>query len=387
MNKITFNKQNIEALPIPEYGKRAEYWDIKTPSLQVRVTNTGVKTFSVKRRVKNGAVGRITIGQFPAVSVEQARRKANEIIGEMASGQDVAATRRTLREEPTFSELFDTYVNRHAKVHKITWKEDVQRFNQYLKAPLGSRKLSTIARADIASIHSKITEAGHSIVANRVLALVSTVFGRGIEWDIVTSNPTIGVRRNKEKSRERFMQADEMPRFFTALDKEQNEVARDFILLALLTGARRAKTLTMRWEDVNFERREWYIERNKNGTSQAVTLSQPALEILSARKEQNQNDDGWVFPSTKSKTGHLVEPRKVWERIKAEAGFDNLRIHDLRRTLGSWQARTGSSLAIIGKSLNHKSIQSTAVYARLDNDPVRESVEKATAALLEAGGK
>lgn len=66
--------------------------------------------------------------------------------------------------------------------------------------------------------------------------------------------------------------------------------------------------------------------------------------------------------------------------------IEDLRIHDLRRTLGSWQARTGASLTIIGKSLNHKSIQSTAVYARLDTDPVRQSVNTATAAIMEAAG-
>ena len=64
----------------------------------------------------------------------------------------------------------------------------------------------------------------------------------------------------------------------------------------------------------------------------------------------------------------------------------DLRIHDLRRTLGSWQARTGASLSIIGKSLNHKSVQTTAIYSRLDTDPVRESVERATAAILTAAG-
>ncbi|MNI69468.1 Phage integrase family protein [compost metagenome] len=64
----------------------------------------------------------------------------------------------------------------------------------------------------------------------------------------------------------------------------------------------------------------------------------------------------------------------------------DLRIHDLRRTLGSWQAKTGASLAIIGKSLNHKTHQATAIYARLDLDPVRQSVETATQAMLEAAG-
>lgn len=64
----------------------------------------------------------------------------------------------------------------------------------------------------------------------------------------------------------------------------------------------------------------------------------------------------------------------------------DLRIHDLRRTMGSRQAITGASLPIIGKSLNHKSQQATAIYTRLDLDPVRASVEKATEAMRRAAG-
>lgn len=93
----------------------------------------------------------------------------------------------------------------------------------------------------------------------------------------------------------------------------------------------------------------------------------------------------YVFPGN-GKKGYLMEPRKGWERILKRAGIEDLRIHDLRRTLGSWQAKTGASLAIIGKSLNHKHQNTTAIYARLDLDPVRASVEKATNAILEAAG-
>jgi len=81
-----------------------------------------------------------------------------------------------------------------------------------------------------------------------------------------------------------------------------------------------------------------------------------------------------------------MDPRKGRQRVLARAGLKDLRIHDLRRTLGSWQARTGASLVLIGKSLNHKTPQATAIYARLDLDPVRQSVDRATSAMFEAAG-
>ena len=111
-------------------------------------------------------------------------------------------------------------------------------------------------------------------------------------------------------------------------------------------------------------------------------LGAEAIEILKARQN---NGSVWVFPGTGA-TGHLIEPKRAWARLLERAGIDNLRIHDLRRTLGSWQAKTGASMVIIGKSLNHKSSSTTAIYARLDLDPVRESVDRATSAIMVAAG-
>lgn len=139
----------------------------------------------------------------------------------------------------------------------------------------------------------------------------------------------------------------------------------------------------MKWEQIDLEQREWRIPRTKNEDPQIVTLTEEAIFLLKQRQTIATGE--FVFPGSGC-TGHLTEPKTGWRRILKQAGISNLRIHDLRRTLGSWQARTGASLAIIGKSLNHKSPQATAVYARLDLDPVRVSVEKATKAMLEAAG-
>ena len=139
----------------------------------------------------------------------------------------------------------------------------------------------------------------------------------------------------------------------------------------------------MRWQDISFDQLEWRIPMTKNGTPQIVSLSPEAMQVLQSRKLSYNSE--YVFPGN-GKSGHLEEPKKGWDRILSRAGIEDLRIHDLRRTLGSWQARTGTSLAIIGKSLNHKSHASTLVYARLDLDPVRDSVNRATSVMLDTSG-
>jgi integrase len=141
----------------------------------------------------------------------------------------------------------------------------------------------------------------------------------------------------------------------------------------------------MQWSEINFIDGTWRIPETKNGTPQNVPLLKAAMDVLKVRRITIADEEPFVFPGI-GKTGHLVEPKKVWANILANANIAALRIHDLRRTMGSWQSMTGASLAIIGKSLNHKSVQTTAIYARLDMDPVRNSMSTAADAMLKAGG-
>lgn len=382
-NKFNFTKAIIDSLPIPEPGKRDTYHDIKTAGLQLRISFTGIRTFSVYRRIKGGNPERVTLGRYPEVTVEQARRKAIEISHLIAEGHNPAEVKRGTRAEMIFNDLFAEYMERHSKPHKKTWQEDQEKYNNHIAKKLGKRKLSMIDRATISVLHSSITKAGHPIAANRILALISSIFGWAISVGLWQINPALGIRRNKENERDRFIQGDELPRFFQALAAEENETIRDYLLVALLTGARSTNVKSMRWADINFDRAEWRLEETKNGTSQVVTLSPECLEVLQNRKPADNAK--FVFPGN-GKAGYLQEPKKGWKRILDRAQIKNLRIHDLRRTLGSWQAKAGASLAIIGKSLNHKNQNTTAIYARLDLDPVRDSVNTATNAMMVAAG-
>ena len=380
--QFNFTKAAIAALPTPKTGKRADYQDINTTGLQLRVTSNGTKTFSVLRRI-NGILERITLGRYPDLSIEQARRKAATINSDIANDVNPGEVKRGRKAELTFSALFAEYLERHSKPNKKTWTEDKSKYDTYLAKPLGNKKLSIIDRSSIATIHSKITKLGHPVTANRVKALISSIFGWAISAGLYQANPALGIRLNREHSRDRFLQGDELPKFFQALAKEKNTTMRDYFLLSLLTGARRANVLSMQWKDVNLKHGEWRIKETKSGTPQTVTLSPEAVDVLQNRKPSEPTT--FVFPGDGS-SGHLIDPKKGWKRIIERAGIDDLRIHDLRRTLGSWQAKTGASLAIIGKSLNYKNQNSTAIYARLDLDPVRDSVNTATSAMMAAAG-
>ena len=219
--------------------------------------------------------------------------------------------------------------------------------------------------------------------ANRLLERIKAIYNKAIEWGYSGINPANGIKKFKEKARDRFIQPNELPRFFKALDEEENQIAKDYIYISLYTGARKANVLAMKWDEVNFTTKEWRIPKTKNGEAVTLPLVKEAIDILEKRKKQNSKMDlpdlqkQYVFPSIGSKSGYLQDPKKAWDRILKKAEISDLRIHDIRRTLGSYQAITGASLPIIGKSLGHKSSQATQIYSRMNLDPVRQSVEKA----------
>ncbi|WP_310600046.1 tyrosine-type recombinase/integrase [Desulfobulbus sp.] len=380
-NTVNFTKTALELVQTPAGTTRFYLHDERESGLVLQITPAGRKTFQLYKKHMGKPI-RVTIGTFPELTVEQARKKAREIKVDLINGENPNDKLRQQRQEMTFAGLFEIYMERHAKIKKRTWREDQRYFDRHLVA-LGRKRLSTVTRQDIAAIHSRIGKV-RQVHANRVLALISSVFGRAIEFGLWEGlNPCLGVKMFSEQSRDRFLSADELARFFQALEQEPNGTARDFFLVALLTGARRANVLSMRWSDIDLKTETWRIPETKNGTPQNVPLVGPVLDIL--RDRWKNTSSFFVFPG-RGKTGHLLNPFKAWARICQAAGIKGARIHDLRRTMGSWQAKTGASLPIIGKSLNHLSPSTTSIYARLDLDPVRSAMEKAATAMLEAAG-
>jgi integrase len=408
--KFNLTKKAIDALASPSNGQRAYFYDTKVRGLAVAVSPMGKKTFILYRKVA-GKPERITIGPCCDLSIEQARGKAEEMNAAIADGKNPAEQKRAVRDEMTLSELFQRYLDDYAKVHKRTWRDDESTFKLHLHG-WQFRKISSIALPDVVRLHAHIGRTRGHYAANRLVELLSTIFARAIEWGWEGKNPATGVTPFAEVKRERFMDGNELRAFFQSLKVEPNTTIRDFLLVALLTGARRGNVQAMRWDELDFDRATWTIPaaKAKAGDTINLALSPHVLAILETRRRTAKTE--WVFPGT-GKSKHLIEPKTAWRRIIARAatmqkqewlkankkkteadfkkenpnaGLPDLRMHDLRRTLGSWEAATGASLPIIGKSLGHGAGSSaTAIYARLNLDPVRAAVNLATDAMLQAG--
>lgn len=387
--RFRFKKREIESLPAPGAGQRATYLDTDVPGLQLRVTAAGVKTFAVRRRIRGMPPERITLGRFPGMTVEQARRQAQIVNGAIADGENPAAVKRAHRGEPTLQETFESYLDakrkRDGSAISETTKKHYRDAVRLHMSSLMKLRLSEVTQERVAAMHAKVEKAS-TAQANRCRAIVSTVFNFARAKRIFAGEvPVLGVKRSQELARDRFASAEELPLLLQSIAASP---ARDYFLMLLLTGARKSNVLAMRWDELDLAGAAWRIPRTKNGTPQVVHLSSEAILVLKARKAERDKDDApspFVFPGA-GKSGHYEEPKRAWAGVLSRAGVADLRIHDLRRTLGSWQAKTGASLVVIGKSLGHKSQQSTQIYARLDLDPVRQSVNTATSAILEAAG-
>lgn len=351
-------------------GRREVVPDPKTLGLRAELREGGRVTFYLFRRMPGGGPVRVRLGTYPDISPDEARTLASETIGRMARGEDVAAVKRQKRAEATLEELFTRWLS-DAKQRKKSWPEDQRMFNKYLTRWHG-RKLSALSKPEVKAWHTRLgTKSGH-YQANRALALLRALYNAADDAvGYAGQNPAAKIKPFAESERDRFVQPDEMPRFFRAVLEEPSEVVRDFVFLCLFTGERRSQVLAMRWDDMNLDRAEWRLPTTKQKKKHYVHLTAPALAILRRREKDAEGE--WVLPGRR-KGQHLKDPMKNWRRILAAAGMSDMRIHDLRRTLGSFMAIQGASLAIIGRALGHSRPETTKIYARLTDQSVAEKV-------------
>ena len=300
-----------------------------------------------------------------------------EFHSSISKGHNLAQVRREEFGEMTLGELFDEYIQRHAQKSCKTWNVIVQSFERDFQ-PWKTRRLSAIAAEDVEKLHGRIAQTRGQYAANRALELLRAIYNKGIRWKLFRGdNPAANLTLFKEETRIRILQPNEFDKFLEALEYEADDTIRDFIMLSLLTGARKANLLSMRWSDINADAKLWFIsgEETKNGRPHAVPLTERELAILRRRFQTKKNE--YVFYGDGA-TGHLVDPKRAWRRVLKAAGITDLHLHDLRRSMASWMANTGANVSLIQSALNHKDVKTTLfVYAHTVKDSERKAREKA----------
>jgi integrase len=368
-------------------------WDEELKGFGLRVWPSGRKVYIVKCRIK-GRQRFITIGSHGPVTAEQARVRAFEILSEAKGGRDPAREHDQERKAPTVKGLGERFLKEHVAVRckpstQAEYKRSVELF---INPKLGTRRVTDIERKDIAALHHGLSHTPYQ--ANRTLGVLSKMFNLAEVWGLRPdgSNPCLHVKKFTEQKRGRFLSPEEFAALGDTLrDVEEqgseSQSAVNAIRLLMLTGCRLGEIMTLKWAYVDIKARELRLPDSKTG-AKTVHFGTVATDVL---ESVTKLEDNPYVITGKNPGCRLNDLQHPWRRIRAQAGLDDVRIHDLRHSYASGALALGEGLPMIGKLLGHTQVQTTARYAHLANDPVKSAAGRVSdtigAAMLGKGEK
>ncbi len=358
--------------PPPEGNSIA--WDRGIPGFGVRITSKGVVSFVLNYRLR-ARERRYTIGRFPMLSTTAARNQAIKLRNNIQNGIDPLAQRADDRSAPTMVDLAHDYMERHAKPYKRPKSicGDQSMIDSLILPKLGRHKVSSVTRRDLENLHRQLKPTPYQ--ANRLLSLLSKMFSLAQEWSWSVRNPARGIPKYQEHKRTRWLSPEELSRLLPVLDQYGHQDVANAVRLLLLTGAREGELLSSTWDQFNLPQGFWTkpSHHTKQKRTEHTPLSGAALAILNKMAVAKKST--FLFPGRKPGQ-HLKKLHGYWVGIRKAAKIEGVRIHDLRHTFGSHLASSGTSLHIIGRLLGHTQPQTTARYAHLADQPLKEAADR-----------
>ena len=337
--KLTLTKRTVEALETAEKSWIA--WDDKLTGFGVRVQPSGTKSFIVNYRPGDGGRRapnkRVVIGRFGRVSPDRARRRAQELLGRVAAGEDPAGERASTRRMPTLAEAFESYMaanpNRAANTVGLYRRNLRINLSDWLKRPL-----DTITRQDVEDRFNLISARHGWAGANQTMSMLRSIYRRPCVDQESLRNPVElwlagGGRFNRQRRRRISGPGEVLPRWRAGLEAVELEPAlRDIFLVGIYTGMRRGEVISLRWERVDLERRILRVEETKTGEPLELPVTRQLAVIFERRREDIEpaaRREGWVFPSSRSAAGHVADLHRFYGGI-SEAGGTRFWFHGLR---------------------------------------------------------
>ncbi len=407
VDRIT--KRSVDACKIA--SSNAFLWDDDIRGFGLKVTPAGRKIFILQYRIsglgRSGVTKRLTLGEYGALTPDEARRLAKRELGRVAQGDDPAGERTARKGASTVKELGTAYLEDVEVRRKPgTFQEYTRLWKKHVLPALGTKQVAEVSVVDIRRLHRSMSETPY--VANRVAAMLGAFFSFAEKEAArpAHSNPAHGIEFYKEQARERFLSPEEFQRLGAALAKAEaeglppapkykrkpgkpakqkhrpksadkpipaNPLAVAAIRLLALTGCREGEILSLRWDAVDTTTGYLRLADSKTGKS-VRALGQSAAAILDTIPKIEGHP--FVLPGLK-KNGHLKEIKRVWYAVRHEAKLPELRIHDLRHSFASVPASSGESLLVVRSLLGHKRAATTERYAHLGDDPVKRAADKA----------
>jgi integrase len=333
-----------------------------------------VRSYVVRYRLRGSRAQRLrTLKKVSALTLEEATKRAKDVIREAEAGRDWFDTVGQERAHTLFS-VWEYYRDNHlagVDISERTRADANILWANHCEKAFKSQAVVDLSASQVRGWHKDRTASGR-YVANRALQLMRAAWNYASKYGRIPeglANPFAKVTLNAETARQTILQPAQLPAFAAAVDALPDPFARGFFWLAFYTGARKSELATLRWESVELgetpstnEIRTGSITfgKTKNGEPFKVELSPPAIAVLEALP---RTVNPHVFPGRM--VGSHLDPAPYWETVRKTAKIPHLRMHDLRRSFGSWLAASGYSAKQIGVLLNHKSAITSEVYMAL----------------------
>ena len=370
----------VDRLPVE--GKDVIYWDRDLPGFGVRVYRSGARVYLVQGRGPGGSK-RIAVGRHGVISADEARRRGAMLLTRIKAGEELEPRSGTAA-GPTVGELAERYLREHVAVRcKPNTARGYRRvIAKYILPTLGKLPAAALGREHVADLHHRLRMT--PAAANEAVGALSRIFNQAEAWGLVPAggNPCRFVTKYRSRRLERFLTEEEFRRLGRVLDELEAEerlpvYAAAALRLLILTGCRCSEIMTLRWEDVHLEVSEIRLRDSKTGP-RVVPLSPAAARVLAGLP--HAADNPWVIAGRKPGT-RLSHIAYHWYRVRDCADLEDVRLHDLRHSFASRALALGESLPMIGKLLGHSKIQTTARYAHLARDSVKESAARVAAGI------
>lgn len=370
--RAKLTKSAVDKIAPPSTGKII-VWDADQAGFGVVVTAQGVKSWIINYRTRDGRQRRLVLGRCDRLTADQARTAARAKLAEVDLGGDPVTERKETRARMRMSALLDQYITDEMPRRKraSTVKLHTGQIERYIRPHLGGMAVADVSREDVRTLHRRISDNGGPITANRMVSLLSAILSFAIELGCITENPAFRFPRHSEQPRRRYLSLEEIARVMADINASPAQDSADVVRLLLFTGARVGEVLSMRWDNIDFERAVWSkpASATKQKRDHHAPLTEDALALLRVRRKAKAGE--WVFPARYSPTGHLTSIRVFWNQVCKRAKIADCHIHDLRHTFASLAARQGVPLQVVGGLLGHSDHKTTSRYLHLYDDPLR----------------
>jgi integrase len=355
--------------------KRTDYWDINIKGFVLECYESGKFTLTFRFFDEYGRQRQRKIGNLGDITFAQAQAIAKRWRAEVTMGGDPATRKAEKKLVPTYKELADQHLAFAKSYQKRPGNLDAV-LRVHITPKWGTKRLDEITTPAIAVWLGELRASG---LAPSTVEKIRVTFNRSFElalkWGTkgVTHNPVRGIPRPKfSNARDRFLTSEQAARLLEACSASINPQLRNIVGLLLLTGARKRELLDAKWENVDLDRRVWFIPTSKTGKSRHVPLSQPALDLI--RQLPRFDKCPWLLPNPRTRKP-FTDIKHPWETAREAAGLDGLRIHDLRHSAASFMINAGIDLFAVGRILGHADHQSTMRYSHLANETLMRAVE------------